>query len=579
MNLGKNTSRALKDFFLALSLANLCLLDPWTRVLGLSANDVFFRKAPPTRMDVVGVVVAVLFLTASFWSATTIVREFGPRWLKNTVRTFFIAFSLIPIHTLLVRTADFWWLETRVCLWYADATHRAPSSAHVALALCAVVLIGAIARWGRQLEKVVIPIVMMEIPFVLITFFHAGNQFEGYSRIAQQYQDQPPVAMNHVVKVGAHSRVVWLLFDELDRGIIDNHARFGIKMPEIDRFTQESVVATNAISPASCTRLSLPTYLSGYEISQMDPTGPSRANITLASTGQSMPWNPQDNLFAQAMSEGYATAIVGWYIPYCRILQNSFNYCWWAPAYSNSIRTGVTIPDDILTQLWNAADATPFGSIALKQVDKVAHCNHRVRVYQELLKHAEQVATDPKFGLVFIHFPIPHPPGFYRAATGDFDCHGDYIDNVSLVDRTLGEMRAAMEASGTWNSSTIIISSDHPYRPWLWGSVNHPDANGKIPSDQGLSTRVPLLVKLPKQHRGVRYDRRFNTLVLHDMILALLRGDFDEPNELTGWLAENTSAEVVPVPITACPPFNGSSGSSGSLRESSAAEAMIHAAE
>jgi hypothetical protein len=64
------------------------------------------------------------------------------------------------------------------------------------------------------------------------------------------------------------------------------------------------------------------------------------------------------------------------------------------------------------------------------------------------------------------------------------------------------------------------------------------------------------------------------------MILALLRGDFDEPNELTGWLAENTSAEVVPVPITACPPFNGgSSGSGGSLRESSATDAMIHAAK
>jgi Sulfatase len=582
MKFGNQTSRALKDFFLALSLANLCLLDPWTRVLGLSPNDIFFRKAPPTRMDVVGVIFTVLFLTASFWSVTTILREFGPRWLKNTHRTTFLIFSLVPIHSLLVRTPRFWWLETRICLGFTDAVRHAPSVAYGALALGAVLMIAGIARWGRQLEKVFVPIIMMEIPFVLITFFQAGRQFEGYWRFAREYQDQPAVAMDHVVKVGAHSRVVWLLFDELDRGIIDNHRRFGINLAELDRFTRESVVATNAISPTACTRLSIPTYLSGYEISQVDPTGPAHANITLASTGQSRSWNPQDNLFAQAMSEGYPTAIVGWYIPYCRILKNSFNYCWWSPAYSNSIRTGATIPDDILTQLWNASDATPFGSIALKQLDKVAQCNHRVLVYQELLKHAEQVAADPKYSLVYVHFPIPHPPGFYRAATGQFDCNSDYVDNVSLVDRTLGEMRAAMEASGTWNNSTIIISSDHPYRPWLWGSVDHPDANGKILSDQGLYARVPLLVKLSRQHRTVRYEHRFNTLVLHYLVLALLRGTIDEPEQLAGWLTENTSAEVVPVPITACPPFNdsnGISGSGGNLRVSRSVQAMIHAAE
>jgi hypothetical protein len=457
--------------------------------------------------------------------------------------------------------------------------------ASILLALGTALTIAGIARWGRQLEKVFIPIVMMEVPFVLITFFQAGNQFEGYRRFAREYQDQPAVAMDHVVKVAAHARVVWLLFDELDRGIIDNHSRFGIKLAEFERFAGESVVATNAISPTSCTRLSIPTYLSGYEISQVDPTGPSTAKITLAATGQSVPWNPQDNLFAQAISKGYPTAIVGWYIPYCRILKNSFNYCWWGPAYSNSIRTGATIPDDILTQLWNASDATPFGSFALKRIDKVAHCNHRIHIYEELLKRAEQVAADPRYGLVYVHFSIPHPPGFYREATGEFDCNSDYVENVSLVDRTLGELRAAMEASGTWNNSTVIISSDHPYRPWLWGSVKHSDSNGRTPSDQGLYARVPLLVKLPRQYRSLRYEPRFNTLVLHDLVLALLRGNIDEPEQLAGWLTENTSAEVVPVPITACPPFNGSSSgsgsssSSGSLRESSAAEAMIHAAE
>ncbi len=153
MKFGKHTSQALKDFFLALSLANLSMVDPWTRVLGLSLDDSFFRQGPPTRMDIVGVVIAVLFLTATFWSVTTLVRAFGSAVLKRTVRTRFLFFSLIPIHTLLVRTPRFWWLETQLCLWYAGVAAHAPGVAHLTSLLALIVMIAATVRWGRQLEK------------------------------------------------------------------------------------------------------------------------------------------------------------------------------------------------------------------------------------------------------------------------------------------------------------------------------------------------------------------------------------------------------------------------------------------
>jgi hypothetical protein len=257
--------------------------------------------------------------------------------------------------------------------------------------------------------------------------------------------------------------VVWLLFDELDRGMVDGSDRFGVNYPETERLKRESVVATSAVSPTFCTRLSMPTYLSGHEISALDPQGPSLAKITLASSGRTIPWDPQDNLFAQAMRAGFTTGIVGWYMPYCRILKNGFNYCWWTPAYSNSLRTGATIPDDILTQLWNAADATPVGAIALKQVDATARCNHRIHVYEDILSRAERLAGAPQFDLVFVHFPIPHPPGFYRADKHQFDCSGDYIDNVSLVDRT--NRRNAVRDGADWHVEQL--DRDHQFRPSL----------------------------------------------------------------------------------------------------------------
>src|ERR1700680_301298 len=258
-------------------------------------------------MDVVGVVIAVLFLTAAFLSVTTIVREFGPLSLKIAVRTLFLLFALILIHTLLARMPRFWWLETKVGLWFSDLAGKAPSAAHFTLALAVIAILAAVVRWGRQLEKVIIPIVMMEVPFVLITFFQAGNLFRNYWGFLPQYEDQPAVAMSHVVKARAHSRVVWLLFDELDSAMIDGSNRFGASYPETERLKRESVVATSAVSPAFCTRLSMPTYLSGREISVLAPQGPSHANITLASNGRTIPWDSRDNLFAQAMSQGFTT--------------------------------------------------------------------------------------------------------------------------------------------------------------------------------------------------------------------------------------------------------------------------------
>jgi hypothetical protein len=113
--------------------------------------------------------VAVLFLCAAFWSVGTLTREFGGRRIKRTVRTAFLIVLLVPIHTLLVRIPRFWWVETRACLLYGNALQYAPLLAPVLLALAIAAFLGIIIRFGRQIEKIAIPAVMLEVPFVVIT--------------------------------------------------------------------------------------------------------------------------------------------------------------------------------------------------------------------------------------------------------------------------------------------------------------------------------------------------------------------------------------------------------------------------
>jgi hypothetical protein len=41
-------------------------------------------------------------------------------------------------------------------------------------------------------------------------------------------------------------------------------------------------------------------------------------------------FDEHDSVFQDALNEGYSTAVAGWYNPYCRILPEVLNRCFWA---------------------------------------------------------------------------------------------------------------------------------------------------------------------------------------------------------------------------------------------------------
>jgi hypothetical protein len=54
--------------------------------------------------------------------------------------------------------------------------------------------------------------------------------------------------------------------------------------------------------------------------------------------------------------------------------------------------------------------------------------------------------------------------------------------------------------------------------------------------------RVPFLLKLPGQKDGVVYDRPFNTVLSHDLLLAVLRGALRDPAAVAAWLDAHDSS-------------------------------------
>jgi arylsulfatase A-like enzyme len=156
--------------------------------------------------------------------------------------------------------------------------------------------------------------------------------------------------------------------------------------------------------------------------------------------------------------------------------------------------------------------------------------------------------VDPGLGLVLVHLPVPHPIGIYDRARHDFKTAGEssYLDNLELADRALGELRLAMESAGLWDSSTVVVSGDHWWRAEVWSrldSVTNEEAE-VMPATP--DHRVPFLVKLAGQKEPLAFTPEMNTILTHDLLLAVLRGEVRTPQEAAAWLDQHRTVGDVP---------------------------------
>ncbi|HEY3175044.1 MAG TPA: sulfatase-like hydrolase/transferase [Candidatus Polarisedimenticolia bacterium] len=147
----------------------------------------------------------------------------------------------------------------------------------------------------------------------------------------------------------------------------------------------------------------------------------------------------------------------------------------------------------------------------------------------------------PPASLILVHWPVPHlphPVGLHNGSTSERngDYREEYFANLALSDRTLGELRRAMERAGLWERTVVLITSDHALRNEIWGDR----ARGAAMTAGGRPLPlVPFLLKLPGQDRPLEYSGSFNTVLSHELILALLRGELSSPESALRWLDQN----------------------------------------
>ena len=550
----------LKDLVVSISLANVLFIHVWQ--IFLTNHSVTFPyyhwKTTPVPL-LLATMFDVLLLSLVFFVGITLARRSRKKSFSQVARwVFLLMFVLAGINLLSIallnpssapvlydlirnpRLLFAWQGATTIYFWLMIL---GLSIGWVAMTM----MLHSLIYRRQQLVKLSVLLLLVLSPFVLITFTQAILQTIRY-RFGEQFHEQTASAVaNPYVK----RRVLWLVFDEMDFRLGFAARPTSLQLPEFDRLRQESVFANNAYPPGGDTVLSLPALISGRLVSRARRTGPNELMLTFADGDLIVPWSTQPNVFSRARELGLNTGLVGWYHPYCRVIGNSLTECSWETTSllflgTPGIANLMSFSGDLgIGQCMLQVAGSPLQAIRVNLARRDPGTLRKVTAqeFNNIHQRAISMATDPNLQLVFVHYSIPHPPGIYDRVGKHFafNSSNGYLDNFALADRVLRELRDKMHAAGLWESTAVVISSDHSLRAdrvWKAHMFSNPPFSDKEPAFLNSTTdeRVPFIVKLPRQTTGQIYEPPFNTVLSHDLLLALLSGEVSRRDDVVKWL-------------------------------------------
>jgi Sulfatase len=543
----------LRRALVALSLANLCFIPAWREVLDPGPLfHCYHTKLCPVGAELAGVTLDALLLAALFFLGFGLARRVEHPLGRKVAYAAFLLALLFPLNGLRIQS-------TRLMTPQLISTLGPAGFALLALALLALALF-AVWRVGlARLARGAATAVLILSPFLAIAYAQSLWKMLKYQRgLADQ-----AAAARPSTPAATPARVVWLIFDELDYRAAFDERPASLRLPEFDRLRGEALFATEAYPPSGSTLQSIPALVSGKLVADARQTRPDDLAVRFHEEPEFVGWRTRPNIFSRLRESGMAAAVAGYYHPYCRLFGAELARCSWKE--DSFTAEGIVRRSRVADNM--ARDArVSFLSLPLlhrlvpradepEEVDPVL-LEHTARNYSEIMEDARRISTDTSIHLAYVHLPLPHPPGFYDRAQGRIDVHrkSSYLDNLALADRTLGELRRAMEDAGVWDGAAVIVSSDHWWRARELWSPETGDPTGRVywhPEDVEMQPptpeyKVPFILKLPGRAGGTAYAPAFNTVVSHDLVLALLRGEVQSAESAAAFLDRHRSIGVSP---------------------------------
>lgn len=437
------------------------------------------------------------------------------------------------------------WLQQHTAAWTAALW---ASRAARWLLIPAAIVIGSLC-FPHRTWAVIQAVATVMIPFALWRTAHA------------LYHLLEPPSFHAAAKgpPHAHSRttpswIVWLVFDEMDQFAAFEDPANARLMSSLHAFRRSAFYATRAHQPSDYTSIAIPMYLTGLVAVGERWAGQTGLEIRFAGRESYTAWWRERTLLEDAVEVGHAVGLLGHFHPYCKLFGNlasacaSFPACaaadfktWLATSEARSFSQSAKFEALRLFPLPSRRaryDGKRFRAADWMLVDRAIEiqsgCLAEVTATLRQWLHAS-IAT-----FYFVHLPIPHPPSLPSCPElrCDHNVPFGYVGNLHCSDHLFDEVRSELVRQGRWETSTVIVTSDHSVRPW-WKNMAQ-----LTPSlDRAIRLRkeptVPFLIKLPGQNQSLAYHQPFNGVLLHGIVQGILKGTIRKPEDISQYLEAN----------------------------------------
>jgi len=525
-----NGRRFWLDALAAVSLANLLCYRTWGALAAGHGANAYWMKAEPKPLAFIALmaneILLGLLLLFLFRLARRVEhRPSGPG--RFALRTMLGLAGYVTVAVLILNIYTMWFEQTSLARALGALNRFALILAE------GLALVFPVAYWAGRKSLLRGALVLLTIVSPAVALVFAQSIFRVVTYDPNRLTDKPTASRLSVPVLAPH--VLWVIFDEWDEDLTFAHRPAGLKLPEIDGLRRETFYSDTAGTPGYATGLSMPALTIGKRVSSVRPASPDELEITLAGGEGTVRWSIQPNVFSEARKLGFNTNVLSWSLPYCRVLNTSLTGCGWlsqAEAVDND-----SLPEAMADQLRSLCETdfrSPFGQALLTR--------EQAWLYHQLLDKSRGIVSQRQYNLTLLHLPVPHPPFFYNRVTGKDDYGATpirslllsggagYVDALALVDRCIGELRRTMEAAGTWNDTTILLSADHPYR------------ERRLLDGKPIVPYVPFIVKLAGQHQPLNCSAHFSALLTKDLLLAILKKEISTPEELNAWILPHKDA-------------------------------------
>jgi hypothetical protein len=349
--------------------------------------------------------------------------------------------------------------------------------------------------------------------------------------LVHQPWDQPSFRKTVQSGDSQHPRIVWLLFDEMSYEQVFAHRWPDLELPNLDRLRAESVTFSDIRPDGYFTEDVIPSLLLGQPIEQVRGTPAGWMIYQSRHKGPWLRFDGNQTLFADAEREGWTTGAIGSYNPYCRLLKDQLDFCWMdLPALPDHFSRTQSTLGNVLAPL--AAN----GSRMFSGHERVESSSSLDSI--GAVQAGDAQIGDAQIDLCFVHLPLPHPPGAYDRRTGKIGPTGSYIDNLALSDGILGQMLADIAASPAAGRTTVVLSSDHSWRTFLWRHAfgwTREDELAFALQGSHFEPRPMLMVRFPGETSAAEINRPVPLLAMHDLIEKLMAGQIGNPQQLESW--------------------------------------------